>query len=42
MKRGGEMNTRGVDTFFKPLAKLASRPAFSLAKTRNNWPQKKK
>jgi hypothetical protein len=25
--------TRGVDTFFKTLAKLASRPAFSLAKT---------
>jgi hypothetical protein len=27
-----------VDKFFKTLAKLASRPTFSLAKIENNWP----
>jgi hypothetical protein len=31
-----------VDTFSKTLAKLASRPVFSLAKTENNWPNIKK
>jgi hypothetical protein len=33
---------RGVEKFFKTLAKLASRPAFSLTKTENNWPKIKK
>jgi hypothetical protein len=28
---------RGVDTFFKTLAKLASSFVFSLAKSENNW-----
>jgi hypothetical protein len=34
-KAGG----RGVDKFFKTLAKVASRPIFLLAKTENNWPK---
>jgi hypothetical protein len=29
---------RGVDKFFKTLAKLASSSEFSLAKSENNWP----
>jgi hypothetical protein len=29
----------GVGMFFKTLAKLASRPAFLLTKTENNWPK---
>jgi hypothetical protein len=34
--------SRGVDKVFKTLAKLASRPVFSLAKSKNNWPKIKK
>jgi hypothetical protein len=34
--------SRGVDKFFKTLAKLASSPALSLAKTENNWPKYRK
>jgi hypothetical protein len=32
-------SSRGADKFFKALAKLASRPAFSFAKTEKNWPK---
>jgi hypothetical protein len=32
-------SSRGADKFFKTLAKLVSRSAFSLAKTENNWPK---
>jgi hypothetical protein len=30
---------RGVDKFFKTLAKLASSSVFLLAKSENNWPK---
>jgi hypothetical protein len=30
---------RGVDKFFKTLAKLATSSVFSLAKSENNWPK---
>jgi hypothetical protein len=30
---------RGVNTFFKTLAKLASSPVFLLTKTENRWPK---
>jgi hypothetical protein len=33
------MKGRGVDKFFKTLAKLASSSVFSLAKSENNWPK---
>jgi hypothetical protein len=33
---------RGVDKFFKTLAKLARSSQFSLAKSENNWPKIKK
>jgi hypothetical protein len=32
-------STRDVNNFFKTLAKLVSRPVFSLAKSENNWPK---
>jgi hypothetical protein len=31
--------TKGVNKFFKTLAKLASSLVFSLAKSENNWPK---
>jgi hypothetical protein len=30
---------RGLDKFFKTLAKLASSSVFSLTKSENNWPK---
>jgi hypothetical protein len=40
-KKYGTCN-RGVDKFFKTLAKLASNSVFLLVKSENNWPKTQK